>query len=433
MLALLALAARSPAQEATRRDRDRADIMLRTIHDDIRRHYYDTTYAGLDLPAHFDAARRRLEGARTNSELFAILAQALFALEDSHTILWPPSRAVEVKYGWGLNVIGDSCYVIAVEAGSDAARQRVRVGDQVLAVDGYRPARRDFWKLHYVMAALSPRSEVAFRLKSPDGTVRDVRVQSRVRELRRQIDLTGSDGGADFWELYRRWEDDVVRSRDEFVTVGDSTLVWRMPTFVVDNDAIDNGIGRARRHRNMVLDLRGNGGGYTRALSRMVGRILGRETTIGILHRRRDLDTMLAKPHSDPFTGRLVVLVDSRSASASELFARMMQLEHRGTVVGDRTAGAVMQSRGYQHEAGDAAVTAFYYMSVTDADVIMSDGRSLEREGVTPDSLLLPSATDLAQRRDPVLAAALRMLGQNVDAARAGALLGPRRIELDLW
>jgi C-terminal processing protease CtpA/Prc len=54
---------------------------------------------------------------------------------------------------------------------------------------------------------------------------------------------------------------------------------------------------------------------------------------------------MIARPHRRPFEGKLIVLVDSRSASAAELFARGMQLEHRGMVIGDRTAGAVMESR----------------------------------------------------------------------------------------
>jgi carboxyl-terminal processing protease len=93
--------------------------------------------------------------------------------------------------------------------------------------------------------------------------------------------------------------------------------------------------------------------------------------------------------------------------------------------VGDRSAGAVMRTMAYDLVTGTSIVT-LYGLSVTDADVIMPDGTRLEGRGVEPDSLVLPSAADLAAGRDPVPAMALTMAGYPTDAARAGALL-PRR------
>ena len=83
--------------------------------------------------------------------------------------------------------------------------------------------------------------------------------------------------------------------------------------------------------------------------------------------------------------------------------ARIVQIEKRGTVLGDRTAGAVMTSRIFPHRAGLAAV-AFYAASITVGDVRLSDGTSLEKVGVRPDEIVLPSPADLAAGRDPVLA-----------------------------
>jgi C-terminal processing protease CtpA/Prc len=52
----------------------------------------------------------------------------------------------------------------------------------------------------------------------------------------------------------------------------------------------------------------------------------------------------------------------------------------------------------------------------------MSDGKSLEKLGVTPDINLLPSAADLAAGRDPVLARAAELAGAKMDAAEAGKM-----------
>ena len=80
-----------------------------------------------------------------------------------------------------------------------------------------------------------------------------------------------------------------------------------------------------------------------------------------------------------------------------------------------------MQARPYFYDVGTLNVVS-YGVSVTNADVIMSDGKSVERVGVTPDELVIPTAEDLAAGRDPVLARAFELAGVNIDPAKAGAM-----------
>jgi C-terminal processing protease CtpA/Prc len=63
----------------------------------------------------------------------------------------------------------------------------------------------------------------------------------------------------------------------------------------------------------------------------------------------------------------------------------------------------------------------FYYgASITEADLILPDGKSLERNGVTPDLTILPSADDLSNDRDPAMARAAALAGIELSAADAG-------------
>jgi len=131
-----------------------------------------------------------------------------------------------------------------------------------------------------------------------------------------------------------------------------------------------------------------------------------------------------AKGRSDAFAGRMVVLIDSESASASEVTARVLQIEKRATIIGDRSAGAVMTSRFFPHTLGSEVLgtgsVAFWGTSITVGDVRMSDGASLEKVGVTPDEVVLPTAADLAANRDPVLARAITLLGGSMTPEQAG-------------
>lgn len=149
---------------------------------------------------------------------------------------------------------------------------------------------------------------------------------------------------------------------------------------------------------------------------------LAHDIKIADLKRRKEMKPMLAKTRGEKiYKGQLVVLIDSRSGSAAELFARITQLEKRGTVIGDQSAGAVMVSRSYPRETGVGG-TLYYGTSVRIADAIMTDGKSLERIGVTPDEVALPTGSDLAARRDPALARAAKAAGIDITPEKAGTL-----------
>jgi carboxyl-terminal processing protease len=181
-------------------------------------------------------------------------------------------------------------------------------------------------------------------------------------------------------------------------------------------------LDQVRPHNALVLDLRGNPGGSMEFLAHSLGGMFDHEVKIADRVRRNGVKPEFTKSRGDKtFSGKLVVLVDSESASASEIFARVVQLEKRGVVVGDLSSGSVMESAWHPNSIGLMAIT-FYSSSITEADLIMGDGKSLERVGVTPDTRILPTPRDLAAGRDPALAYAAGLVGLKVTPEEAGKL-----------
>ena len=152
VLFLLHIGALLPAtsQSLSSFERDRGRMMLKIIKDDIKKNYYDPTFRGIDLDAHFKAAEEKIKQATSNAEIFGIIAQALLGFKDSHTFFIPPARVNRIEYGWQMQMIGDTCYVTAVKPGSDAAAKGLKEGDVVHTVDGYQPTRENLWVLHYL-------------------------------------------------------------------------------------------------------------------------------------------------------------------------------------------------------------------------------------------------------------------------------------------
>ncbi len=400
-------------------DRERGVTMLKTVKDDIKKNYYDPSFHGIDLDARFKLAEEKMKFTKSNAEVFGVIAKVLLDFNDSHTSFLPPARASRVTYGWLMEMFGDNCYITQVKPQSDADAQGIKPGDLVQLVDGIRPTRANIWIFYYLYYQLAPRPSVKVVVQSPGDQPRQLEVKAKVQTGKKITDVGDT---IEFNRLLREEEDEEILNRHHFQEYGNDLMIWRMPHFNLTKDGVDELVDKAKKHKTLILDLRHNSGGAEETLLRMIGNFCDHDVTVGEIRTRKETKPFVAKTRgAGGFKGDLLILVDSESASASEVLARVMQFEKRGKVIGDHTEGAVMRSRVYQHEMGVETVIS-YAASVTDADIIMSDGKSLEHQGVTPDEVSLPTADDLRSSRDPVLSHAASLAGLSLDPTAAGKL-----------
>jgi carboxyl-terminal processing protease len=410
----------------------------------VKEKYYDPTFHGIDLEKNFKAAKEQIKKAERNGQVNGIIAQFLLDFNDSHLFFLPPGRALSVDYGFRMKMIGNDCFISAVKKGSDAEKQGVRIGDKVYSLETFEPTRDSLWKLMYFYTALSPQPKIRLALIDETNNIRQLMIEAKILNESQQ-DAEAKRKAREAEEKAKAKTKDERKRETYAYRCGEASadvMVCRLNSFSVPTDEIDKMMKVVGSHKGFVLDLRNNGGGYVATMKHLIGYFFDHPVKVGTEKMRKSSKDEVADPRGPDkfFKGDLAVLVDSGSGSASEVFARVIQLEKRGTVVGDQSAGAVMTSirgvnawtryiaadkgaEGVGIEGGVSKAATLYGVSVTIADLIMSDGKSLEITGVKPDVLALPTGADLRSKQDVVIAKAAGLLGATIDPVAAGKLL----------
>jgi carboxyl-terminal processing protease len=169
----------------------------------------------------------------------------------------------------------------------------------------------------------------------------------------------------------------------------------------------------AENMRALVLDVRGNSGGFLNELVTVVnallppGRPIYQETTRGGVTRTARTAVAPLLPSQIP----VVVLIDEGSASAAELLSAALQENGRGMLVGAKTSGAVEASILVDLSDGSA-------LSVTVLRLASGQGRRLEGVGVMPDVEVPLAVAELDQGRDPQLLRAMQIARQRLGQVR---------------
>lgn len=155
--------------------------------------------------------------------------------------------------------------------------------------------------------------------------------------------------------------------------------------------------------KSAILDLRGNPGGLIIEAASVGGIFLPTRTVLARITERGQQPSVLRASGTSPLAkAPLVVLVDGQSASASEILAGAFKDYKRGTVIGEKTAGALGGSVTVPLPEGG--------MSVTVERIQTPKNTAVEAVGIAPDVPVTLTVADMERGQDTQLQAALRAL-----------------------
>lgn len=157
--------------------------------------------------------------------------------------------------------------------------------------------------------------------------------------------------------------------------------------------------------RGVVLDLRGNGGGYLEAGIDVASIWLDDQVVVSERRGGKVIDERTSA--KNPVLGDVptVVLINAGSASASEIVAGALHDHDKATLIGEKTFG-----KGSVQELVPLSNGA--ELKVTIARWYTPNGKNITKEGIKPDTAVELTPEDLDADRDPQLDAALKQLAQ---------------------
>lgn len=155
--------------------------------------------------------------------------------------------------------------------------------------------------------------------------------------------------------------------------------------------------------KGVVVDLRGNGGGYRDSAVDIAGIWL--KDKVVMTERSRGQVTDELRSGSTPILEGVptIVLIDGGSASASEILAGALKDNGAATLLGEKSFGkGSVQTIENLSNGGELKVTVARWYT--------PNGKNINKEGINPDKTVIPTEADIAASNDVQRQAALEQL-----------------------
>ena len=226
--------------------------------------------------------------------------------------------------GIQFNLLTDTVYVIQVVPGGPSEKVGLMAGDRIIEVNDT------------VIAGVKMKTtDIMKRLRGPKGS--EVRVKVKRGSEKELLDFTITRGKIPVYSI------DAAYMADK------NTGYIKLNRFAASSsNEFQEAMKKLEKKgmKNLILDLQGNGGGYLNIAIELADEFLSKGKLIvyteGTKQKRQDaISTM----KGDFEEGKLAILVDESSASASEILSGAVQDWDRGVIIGRRTFGKGLVQR----------------------------------------------------------------------------------------
>lgn len=233
--------------------------------------------------------------------------------------------------GIQFNMLNDTLFVIQTTPGGPCEKVGIQPGDRIITANDT------------VISGLKrPNSDILRILRGPKGT---------------RVDLTVMRRGEPAPLLFTVERDDIpVYSVDAAFMASPGTGYVRITRFAQETDReLAEAISKLKKQgmKHLIIDLEDNGGGYLGAATAIADMFLPKGAPIVYTESPRQGTNEFNAEHGALLPdGRVVVMVNQYSASASEILSGAIQDNDRGLIVGRRTFGKGLVQRPFPFPDG---------------------------------------------------------------------------------
>ena len=233
--------------------------------------------------------------------------------------------------GVQFNILDDTLLVVNPVIGGPSEKVGIRAGDRIVGIDGDN------------VAGIGIKNSDVFKyLRGEKGT-----------KVKLNILRKGTNGELTFVVVRDKIP---LHSVEAAYMATPKTAYVKITRFALNtHDEFVEALVKLQKHKydNLILDLRGNGGGYLKAAIDIADELIDGDKllvyTEGLNSERRN---HLARKKGKFEKGNLVVLIDEGSASASEIVSGAVQDWDRGIVLGRRSFGKGLVQRPFDFPDG---------------------------------------------------------------------------------